>query len=169
MADSTREKVRRSLEAAEEAYHRLVLLVGASGSGKTRVLADVANGLGARVINVNLALSEALLDLTAKQRSLRLPEILNRIADSAQSPVVFDNLEILFDQDLRQDPLRLLHGVSRNHTVVASWNGAVIRGKLVYAEAGHSEYRRYDSPDALIVSMDETVGGDVAKNNEKVG
>ncbi len=155
MAKPIHDKIKRSLQTAEGLYHRLVLLVGEAGSGKTGVLRDVAEEFGSSVINVNLALSSELLELTAKQRSLRLPGILDQIADQAQSPVVLDNLEILFDQDLKQGPLRLLQGISRNRTVVASWNGTMTSGRLLYAETGHPEYRSYDSVDALIVNMEE--------------
>ncbi len=123
MAKPIHDKIKRSLQAAEGWYHRLVLLVGEAGSGKTGVLRDVAEEFATSVINVNLALSSELLELTAKQRSLRLPGILDQIVDKAQLPVVLDNLEILFDKDLKQDPLRLLQGLSRNRAVVASWNG----------------------------------------------
>ncbi|TVR57521.1 MAG: BREX-3 system P-loop-containing protein BrxF [Candidatus Competibacteraceae bacterium] len=155
MAEPIHDQIKRSLRAAESLYHRLVLLVGETGSGKTGVLRDVAEEFGTSVINVNLALSGKLLELTAKQRSLRLPGILDRIADQAQSPVVLDHLEILFDKDLKQDPLRLLKGISRNRTVLASWNGAMTSGRLLYAETGHPEYRGYDSVDALILRMDK--------------
>lgn len=164
MAEPIHEKVNRSLRAAEALYHRLVLLVGASGSGKTGALRDVAEQFGTNVINVNLALSGELLALTAKQRSLRLPVILDGIADQAHSPVVMDNLEILFDKDLKQDPLRLLQGISRNRAVVASWNGAMHSGRLIYAETGHPEYRSYDSVDVLIVGMDGTATVDRGTN-----
>ncbi len=87
MAEPIHDKIKRSLQAAEGLYHRLVLLVGETGSGKTGVLRDVAEEFGSSVINVNLALSGELLELTAKQRSLRLPGILDQIADKAQSPV----------------------------------------------------------------------------------
>ena len=153
MAEPIHDKIKRSLLAAEGLYHRLVLLVGETGSGKTGVLRDVAEEFGTSVINVNLALSSELLELTAKQRSLRLPGILDQIADKAQLPVVLDNLEILFDKDLKQDPLRLLQGISRNRAVVASWNGTMTSGRLLYAETGHPEYRSYDSVDALIVEI----------------
>ena len=106
MAGATQDKIKRSLQAAEGLYHRLVLLVGEAGSGKTSVLRDVAKDFGTEVVNVNLALSAELLELTAKQRALRLPGILDQIVDKEQSPVVLDNLEILFDKDLKQDPLR---------------------------------------------------------------
>ncbi len=162
-------KIKRSIQAAKGLYHRLVLLVGESGSGKTNVLRDIAEELGAPVINVNLALSGELLELTTKQRSLRLPGILNQVADQIQSPMVLDNLEILFDKDLQQDPLRLLQSISRNRTLVASWNGSISSGRLLYAEPGHPEYRSYDTVDALIVSMDGTATVDVAKNDKEAG
>ncbi|WP_419591627.1 BREX-3 system P-loop-containing protein BrxF [Thiolapillus sp.] len=163
MAGATQDKIKRSLQAAEGLYHRLVLLVGEAGSGKTSVLRDVAKDFGTEVVNVNLALSAELLELTAKQRALRLPGILDQIVDKEQSPVVLDNLEILFDKDLKQDPLRLLQGISRNRSVVASWNGKATEGKLNYAEAGHPEYRSYDLVDLTVVGMDETATVDSAQ------
>ena len=169
MAEPIHDKIKRSLQAAEGLYHRLVLLVGKTGSGKTGVLRDVAEELGTSVINVNLALSSELLELTPTQRTLRLFRIFNKIADSTQSPVALDNLEILFDKDLKQDPLRLLQGISRNRTVVASWNGTMNSGRLLYAETGHPEYRSYDSVDALIVGMDGTASIGEPKNNREAG
>jgi hypothetical protein len=169
MAVPIHDKIKRSLKAAEGLYHRLVLLVGETGSGKTSVLQEVAKNHGSSVINVNLALSGVLLELTEKQRSLRLSGILDQIVGQAQSPVVLDNLEILFDKNLQQDPLRLLQSISRNRAVVASWNGIVNSGRLYYAETGHPEYRSYDSVDALIVGMDGTATVDSAINNREAG
>ncbi len=169
MVEAIQDKIKRSILAAEGLYHRLVLLVGETGSGKTGILRDIAKEIGSHVVNVNLALSGELLELTAKQRSLRLPGILDQIADQAQSPVVLDNLEILFDKDLQQDPLRLLQGISRKRLVVASWNGVINSGRLLYAEIGHPEYRSYESVDALLVGMDGSATVDLAKNNKEVG
>lgn len=156
MVQPVQERVMQSLQVAEGMYHRLVLLVGESGSGKTGVLQDVATDLGTSVINVNLELSRKLLELSARQRSTRLPAILGQIADEVDSPIVLDNLEILFDTSLQQDPLRLLEGISRNRAVLASWSGTVSSGKLTYAEVDHPEYRKYESVDALVVGMDNS-------------
>lgn len=169
VSEGITKKIRQSIQAADSLYHRLVLLVGKSGSGKTGVLRDIAEEFGSSVVNVNLALSGELLELTAKQRSLRLPGILDQITDQAQEPVVLDNLEILFDKDLQQDPLRLLQGISRNRAVVASWNGIMNSGRLLYAEPGHPEYRSYDSVDALIVGMDGSATVDSAKSDREAG
>ncbi len=156
MAEPIQNQIKRALEVADSLYHRLVLLVGESGSGKTGVLREVADAFGTQVINVNRALSYEMLELTARQRLLRLPRILDQLATQAQPPVVLDNLEILFDKDLKQDPLSLLRDISRNCAVVASWSGCSAGGRLFYAEREHPEYREYDSVNALIVSMDGT-------------
>lgn len=165
MAEPIHDKIKRSLQAADVLYHRLVLLVGETGSGKTGILKDIAEEFGSSVRNVNLEVSGELLKLTAKQRSLRLPDILEQIVDQAQAPVVLDNLEILFDKDLKQDPLRLLRSISRKRAVIASWNGTVRYGKLLYAETAHPEYLCYNSVDALIVGMDDSATVDSAKNS----
>lgn len=149
--ESIHEKIIRSMPMVDSLYYRLVLLVGKTGSGKTSVLANVAGQLGTSVININQALSNELLELTTRQRSLRLPGILHQIVGQSPLPAVLDNLEILFDRNLKQDPLRLLLGVARNRTVLASWNGTMTDGRLLYAETGHPEYRSYDPVDALIV------------------
>lgn len=155
MAEPITDKLKNAMKTTEDLYYRLVLLVGKAGSGKSSVLRDVAEEFGTSIINVNLELSSELLELTTRQRSLKLPEILDQITDKAQSPVILDNLEVLFDMGLRQDPLRLLERISRNRTVVASWNGQIVAQRLLYAQMGHPEYRAYDSFDALTVEMEE--------------
>jgi ABC-type uncharacterized transport system ATPase component len=154
MSNPIKENVKQSLKATEGLYYRLVLLVGEPGSGKTTILRDVADELGFPIININLELSSRLLELTSKQRAIHLPKLLDEIAETDNSTLILDNLEILFDKEMKPDPLRLLQGISRNRFVVASWNGKVTGRKLTYATADHPEYRKYDQVDALIVGMD---------------
>jgi len=156
IVESIQEKIKQSLHAAEGLYHRLVLLVGESGSGKTEILRKFAGEIGTEVININLQLSRELLGLTEKHRVLHLPEILDKIVDNEQGTLVLDNIEILFDQRLKQDPLRLLQLMSRNRSVVAAWNGKIEQGRLIYAETGHPEHRQYDGKDLLFVGMNGT-------------
>ncbi|TIW29362.1 MAG: BREX-3 system P-loop-containing protein BrxF [Mesorhizobium sp.] len=157
MPEPIQNRIMQSLGQAENLYYRLVLLVGESGSGKTAALRTVAGELGADVINVNLALSAKLIERTERQRTLHLSALFGGIVEEAGT-VALDNIEILFDHGLRQDPLRLLQSVSRNRCVIASWTGAVTGSKLTYAESGHSEYRSYDNADALIVNMNKSSG-----------
>ena len=148
---SSHDSLKSSIKAADGLYHRLVLLAGENKSDNSAVLRDIAYFFGTHVINVNLSLSAKLLELTKKERIFRLPEIMTDLTNSVPSPVIMDKLEILFDRNLEQDPLRLLQGISRNRTIAASWSGQFSGGKLIYAEPWHEEYRCCDSADVLIV------------------
>ncbi len=169
MVEPVQNQIIKILPTAKELYNRLVLVVGESGSGKTTVLSDVAQEYSTQVINLNLTLSEALLELTAKQRILRLPKLMSTIIDEADSLVLLDNIEILFDEGLKQDPLKLLQGLSRNQLIVASWNGRYEKNKLIYAEPDHPEYKAYDSEDTIIINMDGTSTIDIENSIKEAG
>ena len=158
MAELIHQNILRALKTAEELYHRLVLLVGPSGSGKTAVLQNLCTDLNSEIINVNSELSGRLLDMTDRQRTLHLHKLFEQIVSPGGNTVVLDNLELLFDAALKQDPLRLLQHISRNRNVVAAWNGCVNDGKLMYAEPGHPEYREYNAKELLIVSLNSPPG-----------
>ncbi len=150
------EQLIEKINQTHELYHRLVLVVGPSGSGKTTLLQGVSKHTGFRYINLNLELSRALLELTERQRILRLPLLVDEIIGKTGDQVVLiDNLEILFEVSLKQDPLRLLQQISRNRTVVATWNGKMAGGYLTYAAPNHPEYRRYPAHDLLIVTLEK--------------
>jgi len=153
MAEPLADQVTRKIDQAGELYHRLFMVVAPAGAGKTSALHDVHERTGAPLINVNLEISRRMLDLTERQRALQLPRLLSEIVNTDQGNVILlDNIEILFDISLRQDPLRLLQGLSRNKTVVAAWGGFIDKKHMVYATPDHPEYRRYPVRDFLVVS-----------------
>ena len=153
MGEPLADRVIRKIGQAAELYHRLVMLVAPAGAGKTAALQDVHERTAAPLINVNLALSRCMLDLTERQRALQLPRLLSEIVGaSAADVVLLDNVEVLFDVSLKQDPLRLLQGLSRNKTVVAAWGGSIDGAHMVYATPDHPEYRRYPLRDFLVVN-----------------
>jgi hypothetical protein len=151
--ESLADGVLRKIDQAAELYHRLILLVAPAGAGKTAALQEVHQHTDAPVVNVNLELSRRMLDLTERQRILQLPRLLSDLVNANRGEVILlDNIEVLFDISLKQDPLRLLQGLSRNKTMVAAWSGFISGEHLVYATPDHPEYRKYPLQDILVVS-----------------
>ena len=152
MRELLTKEIIEKIEEAPELYHRLVLLVAPSGSSKTGTLQQVKQHLGVPLVNVNLEVSRRMLDLTARQRALQVSGLLENILREVKSEVVLlDNIEILFEVSLKQDPLRLLQGLSRNRTIVATWNGEIKDSLLIYASPEHPEYHRYPRTEIIVV------------------
>lgn len=151
MTDTLADQVLARVARAAELYHRLVLLVAPSGSGKTAALRAVADRSSARLVNVNLEVSRRLLEVPAHKRPLQFPGLLGEVMGAEDVLLLLDNIEILFDVALQQDPLRLLQGISRNHTVVAAWNGRLDGDHITYATPEHPEHRRYPRGDLMVV------------------
>jgi hypothetical protein len=146
------------LPTLPQQYHRLILVVGGHGAGKTRVLKELCRRADGAIpyLNLNLALSQRLLDLTGKERPLRARRLLAEILDEhPQETLALDNIELLFEPTLHQDPLLLLQGLSRNKSLIATWPGTYDAASqvLTYAEPGHPEYRRYQRPEVMVVRM----------------
>jgi hypothetical protein len=150
------EEVKAKLEHVKDAYYRLILIVAPLNGGKTAVLRDLHQKEKFPFININLELSRRMLDLTQRQRILKISTLLEEIVNGVHSDtVLLDNLEILFDTSLKQDPLRLLQSISRNITVIASWNGMVKDGYLIYASPEHPEYKKILLKDIIVVTSDQ--------------
>jgi chromosomal replication initiation ATPase DnaA len=144
----------QKIEEAAGQYYRLVLVVGPSGCGKTQTLQHVSERKAIPLLSMNLEISRLLLELTEKQRALQVAGLIGDFLDGTeQELLLLDNTEILFEPALQQEPLRLLQSLSRNRTIVASWNGTIEGGYLLYAEAEHPEYRRYPLQDFLYLSL----------------
>jgi len=150
------DQIRERLSGIADVYNRLVLLVGHSGSGRTAALRLLADAEKVPVLNVGADISRRLLDLTERQRVLQLPKLLKEAVAAYPSDLaLLDNTEVLFNPALMQDPLRLLQGLSRDRTVVASWLGDVDDRHLTYAVPEHPEFRQYPSDGLLFVCLRE--------------
>jgi hypothetical protein len=148
------QKLQELISLAQESFYRLVLVVGPSGAGKTEIFKQMENTHGYSYINLNLELSSRLIDLTEKQRCMQVKGLIADFLDNiGGGAVLLDNIEILFDSALQQNPLLLLQGLSRNRTLVVSWNGSIQDGSLIYAEPGHSEFRRYACKDFFCITV----------------
>jgi ATPase family associated with various cellular activities (AAA) len=162
MAAPLSSQIQDVLPKTQDTYFKLILVVGPTRTGKTAALTELAAKHNWPRVNVNLCLSEKLLELTHRQRAIRVAGILDDIArDENSNVVLLDNIELLFATELAQDPLKLLQSISRNRTIVAAWPGNLDGAALTYAEPGHPEARRYPTPQAVIVRAGEVDQPDI--------
>src|SRR6266576_3365670 len=103
MVESLVEQIIHKIDQAAQLYYRLILVVAPSGMGKTKAFREVAKQTEFGYTNVNLELSQRLLGLSERQRSLQVFRLLNEIVEENNTQVVLlDNIELLFNTSLKQ-------------------------------------------------------------------
>ncbi len=143
MADPLSTELLDAVCSVQSAYHKLVILAGLRGAGKTRLLKQLADQLNLPVVNLSLKMSEKLLSLTRRQRSLKAEEIARDVIDEQNGlNACLDNTELLFDSTLRLNPLVFLQDISRNRLIVSSWNGTYDGKDLSFGYGGHPDFFR---------------------------
>lgn len=131
---------------------KLILLVGPSRSGKTRLLRDIGIKLHIDPMNVGLELGRRLAATPKNKRGFSAGELLREMADQnlGGDLLLLDNLELLFEKGLQINPLDLVKRLAHSKRVVAVWPGELRSDRLIYADMGHPEHRDY-SRDGVVV------------------
>jgi hypothetical protein len=89
------------LPKTQDTYYKLILAVGPARTGKTAALTELAAKHRWPRVNVNLCLSEKLLELTHRQRAVRVAGVLDETVRAESSNVVLlDNIERAIDRPI---------------------------------------------------------------------
>ncbi len=145
-------KLERLIGEIGDLNSKLVLLVGTSRSGKTKLLRELGAKLNLEPLNVGLELGRQLAATPINKRGFSAGELLREIADKerADDPLLLDNLELLFEPGLQINPLDLVRRLAHSKRVVAVWPGELRGDRLIYADMSHPEHRNY-SRDGVVV------------------
>ncbi|MCX7781287.1 MAG: BREX-3 system P-loop-containing protein BrxF [Negativicutes bacterium] len=153
MAAATQMVVDCILEVQTQA-EKLVLIVGQPGSGKSKVLRELAEMRGWKYVHCKTLITEELLELVPRVRSQEAPRIMDKILGGYAADVcLIDGIELLFTPLLKLEPLLLLRQLSRKHTLVVAWPGRYEGEKLIF-EYNHglvSGYREYLVQDLPVI------------------
>ena len=145
-------KLERLISEVGNLNSKLVLLVGVSRSGKTKLLRELGVKLDIKPLNVGLELGRRLAATPNNKRGFSAGELLREIADKERTddPLLLDNLELLFEKGLQINPLDLVKRLAHSKRVVAVWPGELRSVRLIYADMSHPEHRDY-SRDGVVV------------------
>jgi hypothetical protein len=137
------------LAIAQGQYHQLVLATVEADS--TSHWQEVAAALDGCYLNLNLELSQSLLDVPQRQWPYQAMALIEGLVLSKESGMkVIHRIEILFDSHLKLDPLKSLQQVARRHNLLVVWPGTYDGRYLTYAEPSHPEYCRYPTKDLIV-------------------
>lgn len=102
-------------------------------------------------INVNLYLSEKLMDVKPNRRPYKVIDLMNSLGDNDDDIICLDYFEILFEHSLKLQPFDILKNLSRRKTVLVAWRYELKDGYLVYAQPGHPEYKKETITDTTLI------------------
>lgn len=131
----------QKIEQLHTSEHKLLLIVGGPGSGKSKLIREYSNETGVPMLDLDMIFQHTPND--------KLVEEMQHFLSTYRQPVLLlDNKKILYTKDSSIDLLEFLKAVSTDKPVVATWNGKVEDGQLFHF--------RKDSDD-LIYPVNENV------------
>ncbi|VBB08516.1 Hypothetical protein LUCI_3789 [Lucifera butyrica] len=137
----TVQRVLESVREVEAGGECLRLLVGRPGSGKSKVMRELASMRGWEYIDAQNLITEEFMDLVPKARPLEALRIMSKIMEELNARVILlDRVQMLFAPVLNLEPLDLLRQLSKQYTLVAAWPGNCEGGKLCLMFNGHTKY-----------------------------
>ena len=152
-----RDKLIAALDMVGADRHKLVVLLGGFGSGKTQLLMEVAADTNAVVVNLNLSLTERLLTLPRSQYAdgVTVHRLIDELCDELSPdgrPLFVDNVELLFSPELgRVNPVDTFKRIARQRPVVLALPAARVGNAIVYSELGRKDYMRIPVDSAMFV------------------
>ena len=145
-------RIGEALARVEHSRNRLVLAITDGSAAELDSLRISAQLHDLHAINLNLSLSQRLLECPAGRRTPMASDMLRDVVEAAGSGgILLFNTELLFDASLKLNPLRSLLMLARERTVVATWNGSLDGTWLVYATPDHPDYRRVAAEECICI------------------
>lgn len=135
------------------AGHRVILLVGPPGSGKSRFLRDLKD---VGIVNVGVELARELIPLSQTERPQRAVAALGELINThSHATVVLDNVELLLRSELGLDLWAALATLSAEKQLIVAWTGRMHGDELYWAEPGFPGHRAISMENcpAAILSM----------------
>lgn len=130
----------KKIEELNDAKHKLLLIIGAPGSGKSKVIREYSQETGIPIID----LDKIFINTPSDQL---LDEMKNFLSTYHQKVLLLDNKKILYSKNSTIDLLAFLKEISESIPVVATWNGKIEDGQVFHI--------RKDAPEDLIYSVDK--------------
>lgn len=141
--------------------HKLVILLGQFGSGKTDLLKDVAAEIDGIYVNLNLELTERLLTLSRRKYDdgVTAHKLIDELCDELSpngEPLLIDNVEILLSPELgKLNPIDTFKRMSRQRPVVIALPARRVGQRAEYATIGQADHLGMSLAEYVYLDMPE--------------
>jgi hypothetical protein len=141
--------------------HKLVILLGDFGTGKTGLLKDVAAEINGRYVNLNLELTDRLLTLPRSRYAdgVTTHKEIDQLCDELSpndEPLLIDNAELLFSPELgKLNPIDTFKRISRQRPVVLALPARRIGRYAEYSQLGRADPLRMALEEFSFIDIDE--------------
>lgn len=95
-------------------------------------------------ISVGKPLSEKLLKVRPRLRSLRLAECFWSVLNELPENVVIKDIDVMFNPEYQVDVLQILTEVWKKKHYQLIWPGEFAEDRLIYSEEGYPDYHSYN-------------------------
>lgn len=130
----------KKVEELNNAKHKLLLIIGTPGSGKSKIIREYSQETGIPILDLDKIFCNTATDQL-------MNEMKNFLSTYHQKALLLDNKKILYAKNSTIDLLAFLKEISESIPVVATWNGKIEDGQVFHF--------RKDSPEDLIYSVEK--------------
>ena len=128
------------LNELKDAKHKLLLIIGQPGSGKSKLIRSYSGDTGIPILDLDKIFKNT-------PREQLMDEMKKFLTTYQKDVLLLDNKKILYAKDSQIDLLAFLKELSESISVVATWNGKIEDGQLFHF--------RHDAPEDLIYSVEK--------------
>lgn len=139
-----KEELLESLKRLDFNYYKLILIVNNDSSKLTEFLISFSQENKIKYINLNLELSKKLVEIPIVERWKFINKAIKEIViDNQFETIILDNIDILFEEHLKIDPILEIKNISKYKKLIVSFNGRVEDKYIIYSIPSEKEYKKY--------------------------
>lgn len=161
MKSDPRKDLITALQTVQSDRHKLVILLGKFGSGKTAILKQTAIEIDGVYLNLNLELSERLLSIPIShyRDGTTVHQVIDELCDEiskGKRPLLVDNLELLFSPELGKiNPIDTFKRISRERPVAIALPAHRQGTLAIYGSSGHDDYFTMPLEEYTVIEISE--------------
>lgn len=146
--DETIEEIMKQWNKLKKKDERLLVLVGAPGSGKSQILRRLEVRNGWKYAEAKDLLPADVFSVPRKERADWAKEHMTESIVRLGGPVtIIDSIGLLFAPVYNMHPMDILREISLTHPLIAGWTGAFDGEKLTLEYNGRKDFHVYDVSD----------------------